>query len=205
MNSADEPNDANGVDDETVPTVNNHGLAFHLGWAETVQYDMATPSPLAEGQQARPLSDQPTLTQVGDILASPSVGQSLITLSSGAGGVECNSSLNNSIGSRVVARSDLGATSAADSADYTMLGELGRGGMGAVHLARQASLRRMVAIKTIRSDRRSLNSDAAFLDEAWVTGALEHPNIVPIYDAAFDQGELHFILCHELMVEHGPR
>ena len=54
----------------------------------------------------------------------------------------------------------------------TRWGELGRGGMGAVHLARQASLRRMVAIKTIRSDQRSINSDAAFLDGPGLQGRL---------------------------------
>ncbi|MFT3770711.1 MAG: serine/threonine-protein kinase [Minicystis sp.] len=59
---------------------------------------------------------------------------------------------------------------------------LGEGGMGVVHLATQATLGRHVAVKTLRPG--AANRDAALriLREAWVTGALEHPNVVPVYD-----------------------
>jgi serine/threonine protein kinase len=61
---------------------------------------------------------------------------------------------------------------------------LGEGGMGVVHRAEQVSMGRHVAVKTVRADK--LGSDAALraLREAWVTGALEHPNIVPVYDVS---------------------
>lgn len=56
--------------------------------------------------------------------------------------------------------------------------ELGRGGMGVVYRAVQTRLHREVALK------RALSSDEQrrLLREALVTGALQHPNIVPVYD-----------------------
>ena len=59
-------------------------------------------------------------------------------------------------------------------------GELGRGGMGIVKLARQVSLDRQVAVKTLR-DRQSEHDVEALLSEAWLAGSLEHPGILPIY------------------------
>lgn len=58
---------------------------------------------------------------------------------------------------------------------------LGQGGMGLVRSARQASLDREVAVKTLRPD---VPRGAArkLLEEARLTGALDHPNIVPVYD-----------------------
>lgn len=58
---------------------------------------------------------------------------------------------------------------------------LAAGGVGVVHLATQAALRREVAAKVLRADRRGAESVAALLREAWITGYLEHPNIVPVH------------------------
>lgn len=57
------------------------------------------------------------------------------------------------------------------------------GGLGQVWLARDTVLGREVALKTVRPDRR-LREDllARFVREARVTGRLEHPSIVPLYD-----------------------
>ncbi len=67
--------------------------------------------------------------------------------------------------------------------DYELLGELGRGGMGIVYRARQASLDRIVALKLMH---RELSEDrehaARFLREARVAASLRHPGIVAIYD-----------------------
>ncbi|MBI4617254.1 MAG: tetratricopeptide repeat protein [Planctomycetes bacterium] len=62
---------------------------------------------------------------------------------------------------------------------------LGRGGMGAVHVAVDRDLRREVAVKTLvdPSDRRLARR---FLEEAQITGQLEHPNIVPVHDVGVD-------------------
>ncbi|AKU93447.1 serine/threonine protein kinase [Labilithrix luteola] len=63
---------------------------------------------------------------------------------------------------------------------------LGEGGMGVVRVAMQRSLGREVAIKTLRPEGRSELATLRLLREAWVTGALEHPNIVPVHELVFD-------------------
>ncbi|MBS2017319.1 MAG: serine/threonine protein kinase [Deltaproteobacteria bacterium] len=63
---------------------------------------------------------------------------------------------------------------------------IGEGGMGLVRLATQRSLGRKVAVKTLREGTRSEAASLRLLREAWVTGSLEHPNIVPIYDLGLD-------------------
>ena len=67
--------------------------------------------------------------------------------------------------------------------DYELTRMLGKGGMGVVYAARQASLDRQIAVKMMQDD--SAASPAAarkFLAEAMVTGELDHPNIVPIHE-----------------------
>ncbi len=58
---------------------------------------------------------------------------------------------------------------------------LGEGGMGKVWLGAQRSLARDVAIKGLRDDLKSPAGRAQLLREARVTGALEHPNIIPVH------------------------
>jgi hypothetical protein len=64
---------------------------------------------------------------------------------------------------------------------------IGEGGMGIVRLATQRSLGRQVAVKTLRPDVKSEAATLRLLREAWVTGTLEHPNIVPVYDLGLDE------------------
>ncbi len=66
-------------------------------------------------------------------------------------------------------------------------GELGRGGMGVVRLATQTTVGRKVAVKTLRPAVSGDGPAVSLLQEAWVTGALEHPNIVPVYDVGVDE------------------
>lgn len=61
---------------------------------------------------------------------------------------------------------------------------LGEGGMGVVHLAEQIALGRKVAIKTLREEVKGKAPIQKVLQEAWITGYLEHPNVVPVYDIA---------------------
>lgn len=68
-------------------------------------------------------------------------------------------------------------------AEYELIRVLGRGGMGVVYQARQASIGRSVAVKMLNpaiDDNAKLQQK--FVEEAAVTGELDHPNIVPIYD-----------------------
>ena len=59
--------------------------------------------------------------------------------------------------------------------------ELGKGGMGRVISGIQASTGREVAVKEVRADKASKFIVRRLLQEAWITGLLEHPNIIPIY------------------------
>jgi serine/threonine-protein kinase len=70
---------------------------------------------------------------------------------------------------------------------YEARASLGEGGMGEVHLCRDARIGREVAMKVIRKGVGS-KSDVArrFLREARVQGQLEHPAIVPVYDLGRD-------------------
>ena len=62
------------------------------------------------------------------------------------------------------------------------LGEIiGEGGMGAVLDAHQLPLRRRVAVKRLHTLDASPSEQAQLMQEALVLGALEHPNIVPVY------------------------
>ena len=56
------------------------------------------------------------------------------------------------------------------------------GGLGAVYVARDEELHREVALKEIR-DRHADDPDSRsrFVQEAEITGRLEHPGIVPVY------------------------
>jgi serine/threonine-protein kinase len=69
------------------------------------------------------------------------------------------------------------------SARYTIEGTLGKGGMGEVLLAMDTRLERKVAIKRMLGDgAKSRTAVSRFLTEAKSIAALNHPNIVQIYD-----------------------
>jgi serine/threonine protein kinase/predicted Zn-dependent protease len=69
-----------------------------------------------------------------------------------------------------------------EPADYEILGELGRGGMGIVHKARHRGLNRLVALKMIRGAIADEIQIARFKLEAEAVATLRHPNILQIYD-----------------------
>jgi serine/threonine-protein kinase len=55
--------------------------------------------------------------------------------------------------------------------------------MGTVHLAFDRVMLRRVALKTLRSDAKGNDGrDQSFVQEAQLTGQLDHPNILPMYD-----------------------
>lgn len=63
---------------------------------------------------------------------------------------------------------------------------IGEGGAGHVYLAVDRDLRRSVAVKVLHDKHRSNPLLLrAFIEEAIITGGLEHPNIVPVYHLGF--------------------
>ncbi|MEQ9379479.1 MAG: serine/threonine-protein kinase, partial [Pirellulales bacterium] len=73
-------------------------------------------------------------------------------------------------------------------ARYTLLRRLGQGGLGTVWLARDENLHRYVAVKELNAE--TASGDIAlehFRREAEITGRLEHPGIVPIYQFGHDE------------------
>jgi serine/threonine-protein kinase len=91
---------------------------------------------------------------------------------------------------------DLAALADADSSvRLEVIGTLGEGGMGIVRLGKQVALDREVAIKELTAKRRGdERSVLKLLQEAWVAGSLEHPNIVPIYDIEVRSGEPRIVM-----------
>lgn len=76
----------------------------------------------------------------------------------------------------------------AERPDYELLEVIGEGGVGVVYAARQASIDRTVAVKMLRPEiMGDEQHQQKFLSEAVVTGDLDHPNIVPIYDLGSNQ------------------
>ena len=78
---------------------------------------------------------------------------------------------------------------------YVILRTLGRGAMGIVYLARDPQIERELALKTIRFDtaEKSFGAEEAklrFLKEARISGRLQHPHIVTVFDVGEDQGTL---------------
>ncbi len=71
---------------------------------------------------------------------------------------------------------------------------IGKGGMGTVLHVYDQYIRREVAIK-IMQDSFGDEEKARFLEEAQITGQLEHPNIVPVHDLGFTpDGKLFFLM-----------
>jgi serine/threonine protein kinase len=78
---------------------------------------------------------------------------------------------------------------------YEAVRVLGEGGMGEVLLARDQDIDRTVAIKRLRGDRREAAALLRFAGEIRTIGALQHPNIVPIYDVGVDvEGQHYFVM-----------
>jgi len=82
---------------------------------------------------------------------------------------------------------------------YLMGDEIGRGGMGVVHKVLDTDLRRTLAMKVALSQEHGDETRASFvsrfLEEAQVTGQLDHPGIVPLHEVGMDsRGRIYFTM-----------
>ena len=93
----------------------------------------------------------------------------------------------------------------AQESRYEILGEFARGGMGAILRVWDKDLRRTLAMKVVlgRGDGGSTGETPSvdektlgrFLEEAQVTGQLDHPGIVPVHELGLDaQGQVYFTM-----------
>jgi eukaryotic-like serine/threonine-protein kinase len=80
--------------------------------------------------------------------------------------------------------------------DYSLLSEIGRGGMGIVFKAEHRRLNRVVALKVMRSGELSNEEELArFRVEAESSAAIEHPNIVSIYEVGETRGLTYYTMA----------
>jgi eukaryotic-like serine/threonine-protein kinase len=87
-------------------------------------------------------------------------------------------------------------TPAANGSRYKRLRHHARGGLGEVFVAEDTELHREVAVKEIQPDRAfDESSRTRFLLEAEITGALEHPGVVPVYGlGAYPDGRPYYAM-----------
>jgi len=89
---------------------------------------------------------------------------------------------------------------------YLIINEVGRGSTGVVYLSHDPYYGRDVAIKVYNieasgDDERARISRKMFLSEAHMVGMLQHPHILPIYDAGEENGHCYIVTEHV----HGAR
>ncbi|MEY4932241.1 MAG: hypothetical protein RLZZ403_561 [Pseudomonadota bacterium] len=88
---------------------------------------------------------------------------------------------------------------------YTIVKEVGRGSTGVVYLSHDPYYRRDVAIKVYNietsDEDRARVTRKMFLSEAHMVGMLQHPNILPIFDAGEEHGRYYIVTEHV----HGAR
>ena len=103
-----------------------------------------------------------------------------------------------------IASIDLSQYIGANIGTITLVKLLGQGGMGAVFIGYQATLKRQVAVKILpKSVASTARAQQMFRDEAETIGILSHPNIVPVYEMG-ETGDFFFQVM-QLVVGHDLR
>ena len=77
---------------------------------------------------------------------------------------------------------------------YTLLRELGRGGMATVYLAQDRKHDRPVAVKVLHPELGSVLGGERFQREIRLAAQLQHPNILPVYDSGAGENILWFTM-----------
>lgn len=84
---------------------------------------------------------------------------------------------------------------------YLIINEVGRGTTGTVYLSHDPYFRRDIAIKVYSTapeddPQRAKVARKMFFNEAHMVGMLQHPNILPIYDAGEEDGKYYVVMEH---------
>jgi len=84
---------------------------------------------------------------------------------------------------------------------YVIVNKVGKGSTGIVYLSHDPYYRRDVAIKVYnieedQDEARARVSRKMFFNEAHMVGMLQHPNIMPIYDAGEEDGQYYVVTEH---------
>ena len=83
---------------------------------------------------------------------------------------------------------------AALGASYTIVRELGAGGMATVYLARDRKHDRDVAVKVLKPELAAVLGAERFVVEIRTTAALQHPHILPLFDSGEAGGFLYYVM-----------
>jgi serine/threonine protein kinase len=80
---------------------------------------------------------------------------------------------------------------------YTLVRQLGAGGMGIVYLAEDRELGRHVALKVLRREHADPETAARLVREARILAGLEHPGIVPVHEiGTLPDGRSYYVMKH---------
>lgn len=115
--------------------------------------------------------------------------------------------------SRLAAQAQLDALELKRLGQYTLEEKLGEGGMGVVYRAKHAMLLRPTAVKFLDSSKANEKSVARFEREVQLTGQLNHPNTIAIYDyGRTPEGVFYYAMeyldgldLQALVSRHGPQ
>ena len=80
------------------------------------------------------------------------------------------------------------------AARFELTSELGQGGMGTVYLANDLTLGRVVAVKMVATEAVAGVGASQFLQEIALVSRLQHPNILPLFDAGERAGSPFYVM-----------
>lgn len=87
-----------------------------------------------------------------------------------------------------------------ESERYILGKEIARGGMGAILLTKDVNLRRNIVTKVLLNKKSKL-ATLRFIEEAQITGQLEHPNIPPVHDLGINKDNNVFFTMKQIKGE----
>src|SRR5205809_1893028 len=94
---------------------------------------------------------------------------------------------------------------------YRILEQVGRGGTSVVYRAEHVRLGRLAALKLLSPGIGEADFGDRFLRESRLAASLDHPNIVPVYDAGEEDGLLYIAMAYvegtdlkTVVTEDGP-